>query len=141
MMKTTMSGDMKITFFTVARVVSRSLMICRRTWVDSMWNREYHLPEAAPSQLGEAGGAQEKKVKTYSTGCVEEFKWHWGYQENWPKSASVVGTNCNKVEFYDEDWNHAGYGDNVWWHQGDAGCINLPWDLQEDLGGLKIWAS
>lgn len=86
-------------------------------------------------------GCTGKKVKTYSTGCVEEFKWHWGYQENWPKSASVVGTNCNKVEFYDEDWNHAGYGDNVWWHQGDAGCINLPWDLQEDLGGLKIWAS
>jgi len=31
--------------------------------VDSMWNREYHLPEAAPSQLGEAGGAQEKKLR------------------------------------------------------------------------------
>jgi len=79
-----------------------------------------------------------KKVETYSSSCVKEFKWYFGYQENYPNSAMVTGANCDKVEFYDEDRNHANYKDNVWKH--GEGCVNFPWDLEEDLGGIKIWA-
>lgn len=80
----------------------------------------------------------QKKVATYSSDCTKEFKWNFGYQENWPNSAMVTGQNCDKVEFYDEDNNKPGYGDNVWKH--GEGCVRFPFDLQEDLGGLKIWA-
>jgi len=79
-----------------------------------------------------------KKVKTYSSSSKEEFKWNGGAQENDPNSAQVTGAGCDKVEFYDEDRNRAGYRDNVWQH--GEGCRKFPWDLQEDLGGLQIWA-
>lgn len=79
-----------------------------------------------------------KQVETYHSSSVQEFKWNGGYQENDPNSARVTGVNCDKVEFYDEDRNRAGYGDNEWQH--GEGCLKFPWDLQEDLGGLQIWA-
>jgi len=102
-------------------------------------------------------GCTGNKVESYSTQCVKEFKWNWGYQENRPNSVRIIG-NCEKVELYDEDFNHAGYKDNVMCLRGPKGlrcryhnqvrklrwtngvCLNLPVDLQEDLGGVKIWA-
>jgi len=80
----------------------------------------------------------KRKVATYSSDCTREFKWNSGYQENYPNSAMVTGPHCDKVEFYDEDANYHGYEDNIWKH--GEGCVKFPWDLQEDLGGLKIWA-
>jgi len=79
-----------------------------------------------------------KKIGTYSSDCTKEFKWSHGYQENEPNSALVTGQNCDKVEFYDEDYNHANYEDNVIKH--GEGCVKFPYDLQEDLGGIKVWA-
>jgi len=83
-----------------------------------------------------------KKVETYSSSSVQEFKWSGGYQENDPNSARVTGANCEKVEFYDEDKNRAGYEDNEWKH--GEGCLEFPWDLRGDLGGapnlLKVKA-
>jgi len=77
-----------------------------------------------------------KKVETYSSSSVQEFKWSGGHQENDPNSARVTGANCDKVEFYDEDKNRAGYEDNEWKH--GEGCLEFPWDLRGDLGGLQI---
>jgi len=79
-----------------------------------------------------------RKVETYSSSSVQEFKWNGGYQENDPKSARVTGAGCDKVEFYDEDKNRANYKDNEWQH--GEGCLKFPYDLREDLGGLQIWA-
>jgi len=79
-----------------------------------------------------------KQVETYRTTSVQEFKWNSGYQENDPNSARVTGVSCDKVEFYDEDRGRANYKDNEWMH--GEGCLKFPWDLQEDLGGLQIWA-
>jgi len=79
-----------------------------------------------------------KKVETYRSSSVQEFKWNGGYQENDPNSARVTGVSCDKVEFYDEDRGRANYKDNEWMH--GEGCLKFPWDLQEDLGGLQVWA-
>jgi len=79
-----------------------------------------------------------KKVETYRSSSVQEFKWNGGYQEDDPKSARVTGVSCDKVEFYDEDKNRAGYEDNEWKH--GEGCLKFSWDLRGDLGGLQIWA-
>merc|ERR1712008_633383 len=80
-----------------------------------------------------------KKVQTYSADCVKEFRWNYGYQENYPNSARVTGEHCDKVEFYDEDSNHANYEDNVMKH--GEGCVNFPYDLEEDLAESRFGQS
>jgi len=81
-----------------------------------------------------------KAIKLYPINeyKYQEFKWSGGFQENLPKSAFILGPSCRYVEFYDEDHNEEGYEDNVKWHFGMERCVNLPWDLQEDLGGILV---
>lgn len=76
-------------------------------------------------------------VASYTaTGSAREWRWSGGVQENLPRSISVQG-KCAYVEFYDEDHNFYGYGDNMKFHNPN-GCYNLKWDLLEDLGGIYI---
>jgi hypothetical protein len=91
-----------------------------------------------------------RMVAEYVTNNVlgEEWRWNGGSQENEPDSVSVEGL-CEKVEIYDEDPGRPrrGYSDNIVKSgstlkdtEHKPYCFNLPWDLQDDLGGLSIWA-
>lgn len=59
------------------------------------------------------------------------------------RSAKGEG-HCRQVEFFDEDESETMYEDNLW-QSGNFGCFDFEdmdggSDVDEDLGGLKIWA-
>mmetsp|Transcript_78599 Transcript_78599/g.163335 ORF Transcript_78599/g.163335 Transcript_78599/m.163335 type:complete len:1239 (+) Transcript_78599:80-3796(+) len=65
----------------------------------------------------------------------EEFKFK---DDEW-ESARAYG-DCSQVEFYDEDEGKAFYEDNQW-KEGTFGCFDFKSDLDDDMDGLKIYAS
>jgi len=66
--------------------------------------------------------------------------------ESWPNAFRIVGDNkyCKKIEFLDEDGSRVGYKDNVVYEKEKGNMpeantpIELPSDLQEDLGGVYM---
>lgn len=59
-----------------------------------------------------------------------------GQTENQAKSFKMYG-QCNKYEILDEDECKPGYEDNV---MATASKPSIPWDLEDDICGVKIWA-
>merc|ERR1711957_490222 len=82
-------------------------------------------------------------VRTYSTHATnatggKEWRWYKGNEENKPVSV-YIGCYCAMVELYDEGAMSGG-SDNIEMHKNKTtGCFNLPWDLKQDLGGLKVF--
>jgi len=82
-----------------------------------------------------------KVVRSTSVTGYQQNNWgrrRWGTSGDEWRSAKGEG-HCNSVEFYDEDEDESGYEDNEW-QTGNFGCFNFPGDLDEDVGGVKIWA-
>lgn len=85
----------------------------------------------------------KKKVSSFGTnsGNGKEITFGGGKNENNPNSLGVDTDGCAEVEIYDEDETKRGYEDNSKVHNPKKGlCVKLPYDLQEDVGGLYLKA-
>jgi len=78
----------------------------------------------------------EGSYKEYSSTSSVGEEFHFD-DDNW-ESAQAFG-DCSLAEFFDEDEDETLYEDNFWKY-GTFGCVDFPYDLDDDMSGFKIWA-
>jgi len=75
-------------------------------------------------------------TRVFPTSNPDGEQWKFS-DDNW-ESAKGEG-HCSMTELFDEDEGKSGYEDNIW-AGGAFGCKKFPYDLDDDMSGLKVWA-